>query len=344
MLISRAGMCFPLVLAFVLVPFSASARQDSAETQSATQTSPGIVDMASMVVRGAQPGPGLWKVTKGDHVLWILGTLAPLPDDIEWQPKQVESVIAQSQQVLLTPSVKFDVDMGFWGKLTLLPSLMKAKKNEGGADLAQVVPAEAYKRWLVLKQHYLGNNTSVEKKRPMLAGQELYNEAIKKSGLGNKAVIWPVVSAASKRAGIEPTSTQLLVQLTDARAAVKQFSRDGMDDRACFASQIDAVEYDLAFMVNRANAWALGDIGQLTSLPHADPQVVCMQAFLDSTVIKQRGYGDLYEKLRQHWMAFADKALDTNSSTFALLPVDELLKPNGYLDRLRAQGYEIEAP
>src|SRR5690606_15674600 len=35
----------------------------------------GIVDLDAMVVSGAQPGPGMWKVTRGDHVVHILGTV-----------------------------------------------------------------------------------------------------------------------------------------------------------------------------------------------------------------------------------------------------------------------------
>ena len=34
-----------------------------------------VVDMEAVVVSGVQPGPGLWRVSKGGHVLYILGTL-----------------------------------------------------------------------------------------------------------------------------------------------------------------------------------------------------------------------------------------------------------------------------
>ena len=31
-----------------------------------------------VLVTGERPGPGLWKISKDNHVLWILGTHAPL--------------------------------------------------------------------------------------------------------------------------------------------------------------------------------------------------------------------------------------------------------------------------
>jgi hypothetical protein len=43
-------------------------------------------------------------------------------------------------------------------------------------------------------------------------------------------------------------------------------------------------------------------------------------------------------------MAAAEAALRDNASTFALLPISELLKPDGYLAKLQARGYEVEAP
>src|SRR3982751_3974391 len=77
-------------------------------------------ELPTIVVSGEQPGPGLWKVSTGDHVLWILGTLTPLPKDMHWQSKEVEAAIASAQGVLDPPRVKIDADVGFFGKIALL--------------------------------------------------------------------------------------------------------------------------------------------------------------------------------------------------------------------------------
>ncbi len=76
--------------------------------------------LGTVLVTGEQLGPGLWKVSKGDHVLWILGTQAPLPKKMSWRATEVEKTIAQSQEVLADASAK--VDVGFFRMLTLLPS------------------------------------------------------------------------------------------------------------------------------------------------------------------------------------------------------------------------------
>ncbi len=35
--------------------------------------------LEEILVVGEQPGPAMWRVTKGDHTKWILATLEPLP-------------------------------------------------------------------------------------------------------------------------------------------------------------------------------------------------------------------------------------------------------------------------
>ncbi|MCS3807230.1 TraB/GumN family protein [Xanthomonas sp. 4461] len=305
---------------------------------------PPVVDLEAMVVRGVQPGPGLWKVRKGEHVLWILGTQSPLPKRLQWQASEVETIIGQSQQVLMAPTVQLDVDMGFFGRLTLLPSAMKAMKNADGRELRELLPPDLYARWSVAKSRYIGNDRGVERKRPMLAAGELYQAALKRSGLARSPVIWSVVERAAKRAGIKPTPTALDYKITDPRQALKEFRAGGMDDIACFRSILVTVERDLPTMVERANAWSVGDIEALRQLPREDPQAACMSAMASSDAARKRGIDDLERRMREHWLGIATTALQRNRNTFAVLPISRLTASDGYLARLQALGYEVEAP
>jgi uncharacterized protein YbaP (TraB family) len=299
-----------LLVAGLLLPATAHTADVSAEQA--------IVDLE--VVRGVQPGPGLWKVSKGEHVLWILGTLGPLPKDIEWRSAEVQDAIAHSQQLLAAPAVSVKTDAGFFSLLALLPSLRKAMRNENGARLQQVLPADLYARWSVLKARYLGRDNGVEKKRPLIAADALYDAAIRKSGLATKSMLWPVVKRMAKQAGIEPTPVKLTFVIKDPKAALKELRAEGISDLACFRSMLDVVENDLPTMVERGNAWAVGDIRALQAMPpRADAFAVCSQAV-------------------------SAEALDRNAATFALLPLADLLGDDGYLQQLQMRGYEIQAP
>src|SRR3546814_5613268 len=72
--------------------------QATPETSSAAAPTPDdIVDMDAVVVSGVLPGPRMWRVSKGDNDLYILGTLSPLPKRMEWMSREVEDTIAHSQ-------------------------------------------------------------------------------------------------------------------------------------------------------------------------------------------------------------------------------------------------------
>jgi len=61
-----------------------------ASAQDAPPSTTTVPELETVLVTGVQPGPGMWKVSKGEHVLWVLGTLAPLPKHISWQSHDVQ--------------------------------------------------------------------------------------------------------------------------------------------------------------------------------------------------------------------------------------------------------------
>lgn len=60
-----------------------------------------------VLVSGAQPGPALWKVSAGNHDLWILGEVSPLPRKVKWRSKQFEGLLAKSQELILHDSSSY---------------------------------------------------------------------------------------------------------------------------------------------------------------------------------------------------------------------------------------------
>ena len=303
-----------------------------------------VANLNPVVVSGVQPGPGLWKVSKGDHVLWILGTLSPLPRRMTWQSQQVADVIAGSQQVLLAPSIKMKLDVGFFGKLFLLPAAYSARKNEDGKTLQQLLPPAQYVRWLVLKQQYLGNDRGIERWRPIFAAQELYNKALRANGLNSSGGVVSTVEALAKQHGIKPTPVVYQTVIEQPRAAIKAFTASGLDDTACFSHTLDSIEHDLPAMTARANAWASGDLQTLQQLPDSDRRDTCVTALTSAGFAHKLGLDDLPTRLRDAWLAAARAALAHNAQTFALLPINQLLSPDGWLARLKALGYAVESP
>ncbi|RDI98711.1 TraB/GumN family protein [Dyella solisilvae] len=328
-----------------LLAFSASV---PAWAQSTTAPAPpsttAATNLEGVTVTGVQPGPGLWKVSKGDHVMWVLGTLSPLPDHMQWKTDEVEQTIAESQEVLGPPSVALKPKTNFFGKLFLLPSLIGARKNPDGQTLQQMVPAPDYARWLVLKQQYLGNDRSIEDWRPIFAAVELYDKAIKRHGLTSSGGVKDAVRDLAKKHNVKFTTARYTMLVEEPRTAVKTFKTSSMDDRECFGRTLDTVERDMGRITERANAWATGDIETLRGLPMNDQREACISAVTEAGFAKQLGFNDVQQKAQATWMEAAQQALANNTQTFAMLPMEEVLSPHGLIARLKAQGYQVEAP
>jgi hypothetical protein len=305
-----------------------------------------VVDMEAVVVAGIQPGPGLWKVRRGDHLLYILGTQSPLPKNMTWRSDEVTQVLQLADEVLASPNVTVDADVGFFSRLTLLPSALKASKNPDGRKLQDVLPAELYARWSVLKRRYMGRDGGVEKKRPVIAAYQLYLEALSDAGLREGGVVNPVIDAALKQRKMERTPTLLKIKVEDPRTALADFRSETLkpEDLACFRKTLDVIESDLPQVAARANAWAVGDWPALRSGARQDWQQACATAWFNTETARKRGISNIEARMQARWMEVVEGALQKNRITFATLPVWQLVKPDGYLAALQAKGYEVEAP
>jgi hypothetical protein len=247
-----------------------------------------------------------------------------------------------SQELVAPPSV--DADVGPLGGVTLLPSLIGVRRNPDDRSLQEVLPADLYARWLPLKARYLGRDDDVERWRPIFAAQELYQAALEEHGLVPYEGVWPAVEKLARRKRVRIVEPEVEFKFTQARAAIKDFKSMPLADVECFARTIQRLESDLDLIRERANAWAVGDVPRLQRLAPVERASACIGVILDSSLIRERGLTDMPERVRAAWMQAAEQALDRNASTVAVLSVDELLRPDGYLARLRQRGYVVEDP
>jgi uncharacterized protein YbaP (TraB family) len=351
----------PLLLA-ALLPVSAQQREPPAagpaspvadadadadvdlDTGDDADTRDDVPNIDTVVVSGILPGPGMWKVRNGGNTLYILGTISPLPRRMEWESAMVEGTIARAQEVLAPPSVTLDSNLGRVRSLMLLPSLLKARRNPDGRTLQESVPQELYARWQPLKARYIGSDRGVERFRPVFAAQELYEAAMRRSGLTQEPVVQRVVGRVAKRHGIPTTPANLKIVIEDPKSLIREFNDVVLADTECFDRTLSRIEGDIDAMRARANAWAQGDIDALRALVRDDQYQACIRALTGTGIAARLGMGDLAQRVRDTWLAGAEAALAKNSVSFGTLSMGLLLPDDGYLAELRAKGYVIEAP
>ncbi len=329
-----------LALAFALVfpaPFVAAAEAPAADGEV-------LQVLDTVVVSGIQPGPGLWRVEKDGRVMWVLGTVAPLPKRMEWNSAEVEAKVAAAGVVLMPPTVTVNAKGAMFGGLFLVPSMLKARNNPDKERLADVLPPADYARWQGLKKKYLPRNDAVEKRRPFLAAMELREEAFDQQDLSWRDIVGRVVKRAAGKTDVPIERPNVLLTVENPKAAIKEFASGAVDDLACFRRTLDQVENDLGTLATRANAWAQGEMAMLRDLTYTDNAQACTDALLGTGLAKRSGFSDLPARVQAEWMAAAEKALATHAQSFAVLPMARVVGASGYLVALEKRGYTVLAP
>jgi TraB/PrgY/gumN family len=332
----------------------------------AESTAP-LEELETILVLGEQPGPGLWKVSKGDHVLWILASHAPLPKGMSWRSQQVEARIAASQEVLLTGRINIGANIGLLRGLTLLPAALKAGKIPDGGTLKDVLSAETYGKWLVLRQKYVGKDDDIEKWRPAFALEQLRAAAFRKGGMERGMNVYEVIERAAKKHKVRQhrlPDIKRTLKVENPRGMLKSAQKMELSDIACFTRSLDQVEPGVERAKLLANAWSRGDIDKLRNL-HRNPlsrealRDNCAYALMTEfnagsnadaanarkALADAEWHAELARvQMMQEWVAAAQAALTKNTSTFAALPVDEMFRPDGPIEKLRALGYVVNDP
>lgn len=345
----RISARLSLALLIILLPAGAIAAEPQAVSGPPGQTAvpePSLRQLDTIVVSGNVPGPAMWQVRKGDHVLYVLGVVSPLPDTIEWEAEQVRQVLREADEVLGAPGVEIGAKIGIFSGLAMIPAALKAKHNPAGKTLRDVLPADVYARWLQAKSRYIGRDAGIERDRPIVAAQELYARALKRSRLSGKPIISPIVRQELKPRGMKITDTAFRITIDDPKAVLKEINAAGaLADVDCMRKTLDYLDRDLPQAIARANAWSTGDIAALRALPSpASTEAACLSALGEAEFARKRGINDIDAKVEKQWIAMAAAAIEKNPKTFAVLPMAQALGGNGYLARLEAMGYEVVAP
>jgi len=296
----------------------------------------------TVLVSGQRPGPGLWKVSRGEHVMWVFGAYDSLPKSIEWRSKDAERKIAQSQEFVGAPGTSVGVG---WGGVTALPFMIGFKKNPDGVTLKDVLPPEQYARWVPLKQQYFAKDDDIERERPVFVAQELYRRAMAQAGLARGTDPREVLGKLANKHNIKYTATAVTTQIKEPVKTVREFKKTVMEDVPCLIATMNSLQTDITAIRARANAWAVGELDAIEKLNFDERETACTNAFLSSAIVKlQPEILTAKQRTMDNWMSAAEKALENNTSTFTVLSMKEVLSPQGALAKLKAKGYTVEKP
>jgi TraB family protein len=292
-------------------------------------------EMEVVLVTGVQPGPGLWKVSSGNHVLWILGEVAPQPAKVTWRSRRFEALLEDSQEVLL------DFSGVLWPNSQQDAAEQRIRKLPDGQTLKDVVPAQLYARADAARKLY-ATPERIDELRPFYAGRRILLSALRKLEMEKRFNATFTVKKLAHRAWVKVTNIN-----TPGQAHEEQLLHIQQGSTVpCLEMMVQIVEDGGSGLRRLANAWSVGDIATLRQLvPRYALQPTHHENKCTVALYSGEKRADEFVARRtEEWLAVAERAVRQNRSTMAVVSMAELFAPDGYLARLRDRGYEVVEP
>ncbi len=288
--------------------------------------------LAEIVVTGERAGPGMWHVRRGDAQLWLLGALAPLPKGITWRSRQVEQVIGTANLVLVTKPLEIGIARALWIFLTHHDLLTVS----GGRKLQDVLPPDLYRRFATQRARYTTEGEKWERFRPIIAAVFLEEAALRQAGLSTRIDLGAAVRNLARKhdVRVEEVKVAGVRDLLDTLKTVPVAT-----ENKCMAAAVSTIEIGLPRLIERASAWARGDIDAMQRLPDSAEDLGCHAA-----LVSDSGSADLLAQIQHAWLDAIDEHMHDREVVLAVVNMDLLLEHGGLLDALRDRGYSIEPP
>jgi uncharacterized protein YbaP (TraB family) len=290
------------------------------------------VQLEELTVTGERSGPGLWHVHRGPAQLWILGSVSPLPKDMTWRSKQFEEVLDTADQVLVAKPVEIGIARAMWLVVTERSLLLAGH----GKKLRDLMPADLYARFARQRARFTDDPQKWERYRPLVAAAFLEEEALRRIGLSTRLDLAEEVRSLARKHHVRVEEFKI-AGLRDILDALKNMP-PATEDK-CVAASLATLETGLPRLIDRAQAWATGNVEKIQSLPESKEVAACRAA-----ITMESASGDLYSLLRRTWIENMKQHLQRGGVTVAVVSMDMLLQPGGFLDALRTAGYEVDQP
>ncbi len=297
------------------------------DASAAPATQPGGVTVGVIDVVKHLPGPALWKVTKGDAQVIILGAATPLPHLLAWDTLRLEHALDGADALYLEP------------RPSLSPlELVKLAVNRAplqlgrGQTLQTVLPPAERARYLRLVADIHAKPQTYDSWKPAIAGLFLISDWRRAAGLSEGKPATTVTHLAED--AHVPVHYVGDFRLDPYIATVARLS--AADNLACFDAAMNDVDQESAHVPAMAAAWARADLKTVGATYKASLLTGCLQRIPSVQALLDRGTDQGVQTIQA--------ALVKPGKSVAVIDLNFLLRPNGVLDRLKAQGAIISIP
>lgn len=285
-------------------------------------------EIESVTVR-AKPGPAVWRLTRGASEVWVLGLVGPMPREMDWNQDSILDMLDGARALLLPPRADVNlVDIGWFlirhGSELSLPR---------GQFLDDVLPADLRARFQAARIAIGADANDYRTDIPIRAAVRLNQDFQKSAQLGYREPRATVERLAGrKRLATAPVSR---FDVMDAVRDLLKLTPE--QQRICLSQAVEDVTWGREHAARAAQAWAVGDIRTVKAHYSESRLFGCVIAQVERI-------GSIDARNIAETAGAINAALNQPGKTVALVQMGPLLRKDGVLARLKAQGVSIEAP
>jgi hypothetical protein len=293
----------------------ASARQAAATSQIETVT-----------VTADARAPAIWHATKGGADVAILGIVQPLPDDFAWNTKPLEAILDGARLVLLPPRIEPGIFSGAWFYLTsrdlLHPpdgrTLWDILDPQTAARLAQACDLLHEPR-----DRYSDNSPVVAAMRLGSDFRHAYYLTTHEPEDAIRAL------ARARRVAVRRIATYDLIP-----SGEELLELPASQTGRCIDAAVGDIDFQNRHVQAAADAWAIGDVtGMVANWSQSNFYQCLVGLSPHATALEARSIDDT--------VAAVDEAIAHGGRTIAVVDIGIMLRKDGVLDRLKAEGISI---
>lgn len=277
-----------------------------------------------IVVTARRTDAPIWEVTRGDSTLILVGAISGVPRDVEWRPEALEDATRRAQRILFPQEGRAslaDVMRLIWRIRTIarLPNGTTTAdylSPEVQARLETVMADQRNDSWrtnslMILSMDLMSDKAGYERGRTRNA-----TDVIKKA-------------ARDARIPVRPVGTVRGDEIVDSLITAPPATY-----ATCVERALAAAEAGPEGAAVRIAAWKARRVPEVMAQPLEQALGLCWPW----------GDPEIAPLLRRQWAEAVQTALGEPGVTLAVAQLRVLAEPNGVLDALEAEGYEIEGP
>jgi uncharacterized protein YbaP (TraB family) len=278
------------------------------------------------VVVHANPGPPIWRVTKGEASVYLFGIADPMPADLAWNTAGIADALKGARQLLSRERASVGLAEGLW----FLTWHSNSIYLPGDTPMESTLPADLRARFAGVRASIRRDADRYAALRAPLAALRLEGDVLQTQKLTREEPAATIEKIARKlgvpsRPIAEYEALPLLRKLdTMSKAQNEACARDALDD-------IDALK---AHAAPAAKAWAGGDLEAMKAAYSEERFLSCIQAV--------PGAADLFARAVRDTLAAVHEALAKPGKTVIVVAAPTILKRGGLIDKLLAEGLKVE--